>query len=68
MYIHHIFRWGKRPVDEAETFGHMQVVEYLNNYALAHETELENKQNECIDDNNDSCPKKQETAMQSPLP
>ncbi|KAL6428793.1 hypothetical protein ACFW04_007979 [Cataglyphis niger] len=61
-------RWGKRPVDEAETFGHMQVVEYLNNYALAHETELENKQNECIDDNNDSCSKKQETAMQSPLP
>ncbi|XP_011260538.1 glutaminase liver isoform, mitochondrial isoform X2 [Camponotus floridanus] len=61
-------RWGKRPVDEAETFGHMQVVEYLNNYALAHNTELENKQNECIDNNNDSCPKKQETAMQSPLP
>ncbi|GAB1862022.1 glutaminase [Camponotus japonicus] len=61
-------RWGKRPVDEAETFGHMQIVEYLNNYALAHNTELENKQNECIDNNNDSCPKKQETAMQSPLP
>ncbi|KAM0731086.1 Glutaminase kidney isoform, mitochondrial [Formica fusca] len=61
-------RWGKRPVDEAETFGHMQIVEYLNNYALVHDTELENKQNEDIDDNNDSCPKKQETAMQSPLP
>ncbi|XP_070169077.1 glutaminase liver isoform, mitochondrial isoform X4 [Polyergus mexicanus] len=62
-------RWGKRPVDEAETFGHMQVVEYLNNYALVHNTELENKQNEeCIDENNDSCPKKEETAMQSPLP
>ncbi|XP_020278118.1 glutaminase kidney isoform, mitochondrial isoform X3 [Pseudomyrmex gracilis] len=60
-------RWGKRPVDEAETFGHMQVVEYLNNYALAHKTELENKQNECIDDN-DSCRKQPETAVQSPLP
>jgi len=61
------FRWGKRPVDEAETFGHMQVVEYLNNYAVAHKTELENKQNECIDDN-DSCSKPAETAVQSPLP
>ncbi|KMQ94983.1 glutaminase kidney mitochondrial [Lasius niger] len=56
-------RWGKRPVDEAETFGHMQIVEYLNNYALARNTELENKQN---DDDNDS--KTQETAVQSPLP
>ncbi|RLU21608.1 hypothetical protein DMN91_005981 [Ooceraea biroi] len=60
-------RWGKRPVDEAETFGHMQVVEYLNNYALAYKTELENKQNECVDDN-DSCSKTAETAVQSPLP
>ncbi|KAL6255063.1 hypothetical protein P5V15_013396 [Pogonomyrmex californicus] len=59
-------RWGKRPVDEAETFGHMQVVEYLNNYALARKTELENKQNECIDNN--SCRKPPETAVQSPLP
>ncbi|XP_029167968.1 glutaminase kidney isoform, mitochondrial isoform X3 [Nylanderia fulva] len=58
-------RWGKRPVDEAETFGHMQVVEYLNNYALAHKTELENKQNE-TDDENES--KTQDTAVQSPLP
>ncbi|XP_032670305.1 glutaminase kidney isoform, mitochondrial isoform X3 [Odontomachus brunneus] len=60
-------RWGKRPVDEAETFGHMQVVEYLNNYTLAHNTELENKQNECIDDDSESC-KTTETAVQSPLP
>ncbi|CAL1681849.1 unnamed protein product [Lasius platythorax] len=56
-------RWGKRPVDEAETFGHMQIVEYLNNYALARNTELESKQN---NDDNDS--KTQETAVQSPLP
>lgn len=62
------FRWGKRPVDEAETFRHMQVVEYLNNYALAHKTELENKQNECIDDENDSCHKPSESTVQSPLP
>ncbi|TGZ46027.1 Glutaminase kidney protein, mitochondrial [Temnothorax longispinosus] len=53
-------RWGKRPVDEAETFGHVQVVEYLNNYALVRKTELENKQNECIDE------VKPETAVQSP--
>lgn len=59
-----MFRWGKRPVDEAETFGHMQVVEYLNNYALVHKTELENKQDECIDDDNESCRKPPETAVQ----
>ncbi|KAK0180536.1 hypothetical protein PV327_006163 [Microctonus hyperodae] len=28
-------RWGNRPVEEAETFGHVQVVEYLKNYAEA---------------------------------
>ncbi|XP_072764187.1 glutaminase liver isoform, mitochondrial isoform X2 [Anoplolepis gracilipes] len=61
-------RWGKRPIDEAETFGHSMVVEYLKNYAHTHDTELENKQKECIDDENDSCPKTQETAVQSPLP
>ncbi|XP_011171015.1 glutaminase liver isoform, mitochondrial isoform X2 [Solenopsis invicta] len=58
-------RWGKRPVDEAETFGHMQVVEYLNNYDLVRKTELENKQNECIDDDNDTCRKPPETAVHS---
>lgn len=60
-------RWGKRPVDEAETFGHMQVVEYLNNYSHAHKTELENKQNGSIDEDNASR-KTAETAVQSPLP
>ncbi|KAL7298140.1 hypothetical protein TKK_0009141 [Trichogramma kaykai] len=25
-------RWGNRPIDEAETFGHSQVVEYLKNH------------------------------------
>ncbi|XP_018059112.1 PREDICTED: glutaminase kidney isoform, mitochondrial isoform X4 [Atta colombica] len=58
-------RWGKRPVDEAETFGHMQVVEYLNNYSLVRKTELENKQDECIDNDNESCRKSPETAVQS---
>ncbi|KAK0085053.1 hypothetical protein PV325_005899 [Microctonus aethiopoides] len=28
-------RWGNRPVEEADTFGHVQVVEYLKNYAEA---------------------------------
>ncbi|XP_034943764.1 glutaminase liver isoform, mitochondrial [Chelonus insularis] len=32
-------RWGNRPIDEAETFGHTQVVEYLKNYALTLVTE-----------------------------
>nr|XP_012219812.1 PREDICTED: glutaminase liver isoform, mitochondrial isoform X5 [Linepithema humile] len=59
-------RWGKRPVDEAETFGHVQVVEYLKNYAVAHKTEMENKENESIDE--ESCHKTSETAVQSPLP
>jgi len=42
----------------------MQIVEYLNNYALVRKTELENKQNECIDDDNERKPP--ETAVQSP--
>ncbi|XP_011496078.1 PREDICTED: glutaminase kidney isoform, mitochondrial [Ceratosolen solmsi marchali] len=25
-------RWGNRPIDEAETFGHMKVIEYLKNF------------------------------------
>jgi len=45
----------------------MQIVEYLNNYALVRKTELENKQNECIDDDKE-CHKPPETAVQSPLP
>lgn len=24
-----VFRWGNLPIDEARTFGHMQVVEFL---------------------------------------
>jgi hypothetical protein len=26
------FRWGNRPIDEAETFGQIKVVDYLKNY------------------------------------
>ncbi|XP_016769579.1 glutaminase kidney isoform, mitochondrial isoform X5 [Apis mellifera] len=61
-------RWGKRPIDEAETFGHMQVVEYLNNYALARKTEIENEEKE--NNNNDERNSRTvaESAIQTPLP
>lgn len=36
-------RWGNRPIDEAQTFGHTQVVDYLNNYAKAHSEKPEEK-------------------------
>ncbi|XP_043677775.1 glutaminase liver isoform, mitochondrial isoform X2 [Vespula pensylvanica] len=58
-------RWGKRPIDEAKNFGHAQVVEYLNNYAVAHKTEREyeeNKENEVNEE------KSSEKVGQSPLP
>uniref|UniRef100_A0A2A4JVF2 glutaminase n=1 Tax=Heliothis virescens TaxID=7102 RepID=A0A2A4JVF2_HELVI len=29
-------RWGRRPLDEAETFGHAAVVKYLKEWELAH--------------------------------
>ncbi|XP_046735723.1 glutaminase kidney isoform, mitochondrial isoform X4 [Diprion similis] len=29
-------RWGNLPINEAQTFGHQQVVEYLRNYEAAH--------------------------------
>lgn len=71
MYVYTViisfFRWGKRPVDEAETFGHTQVVEYLKNYSLVRETELDDKENQrSIDD--DSHRKTTDTVVQSPLP
>ncbi|XP_043789995.1 glutaminase liver isoform, mitochondrial isoform X1 [Apis laboriosa] len=61
-------RWGKRPIDEAETFGHMQVVEYLNNYAVARKTEMENEEKE--NNNNDERNSRTvaESAIQTPLP
>ena len=37
------FRWGNRPIDEAETFGHSQVVEYLKNYEIALKTDEANQ-------------------------
>ncbi|XP_032457578.1 glutaminase liver isoform, mitochondrial isoform X4 [Nasonia vitripennis] len=36
-------RWGNRPIDEAETFGHAQVVEYLKNYEMVRQAELKEK-------------------------
>ncbi|XP_076656616.1 glutaminase isoform X7 [Halictus rubicundus] len=60
-------RWGKRPIDEAETFGHMQVVEYLNNYAVMRKTELENAEEPTNNENAD--PRKTvETTARTPLP
>ncbi|KAK1133395.1 hypothetical protein K0M31_011208 [Melipona bicolor] len=62
-------RWGKRPIDEAETFGHMQVVEYLNNYAISQKTEAENKEKESSNNNGDGDQRKiVESAAQTPLP
>lgn len=58
-------RWGKRPIDEAQTFGHMQVVEYLNNFAMAHKTECENAKNQTEETTNE---KPAGTVGQSPLP
>ncbi|XP_076762982.1 glutaminase isoform X2 [Xylocopa sonorina] len=60
-------RWRKRPVDEAETFGHMHVVEYLNNYALMRKTEAENQGKENNNDEN-ADPRKVESAAHTPLP
>ncbi|XP_076636309.1 glutaminase isoform X3 [Colletes latitarsis] len=60
-------RWGKRPIDEAETFGHMQVVEYLNNYALVRKTELENAAKETERESTEAR-KHVETAGHTPLP
>ncbi|XP_076222130.1 glutaminase isoform X7 [Nomia melanderi] len=60
-------RWGKRPVDEAETFGHMHVVEYLNNYAIARKTELENTQEQADNEKTDSR-NVVETTARTPLP
>ncbi|XP_015188046.1 PREDICTED: glutaminase liver isoform, mitochondrial isoform X3 [Polistes dominula] len=58
-------RWGKRPIDEALNFGHMQVVDYLKNYAVAHKTncEYEEKQENKADENKPS-----DKVGQSPLP
>ncbi|XP_076682223.1 glutaminase isoform X5 [Andrena cerasifolii] len=62
-------RWGKRPIDEAETFGHMQVVEYLNNYAMTRKTEVENGEKQDKTDDGNADPRKVvETAARTPLP
>ncbi|XP_076395822.1 glutaminase isoform X3 [Megachile rotundata] len=60
-------RWGKRPIDEAEAFGHMQVVEYLSNYAMSRKSEPENEEKEATEENPDSR-KVVESAGQTPLP
>ncbi|XP_033186272.2 glutaminase isoform X3 [Bombus vancouverensis nearcticus] len=60
-------RWGKRPIDEAETFGHMQVVEYLNNYAIALKTEQKNEEKENNTEEGDQI-KVAESTTQTPIP
>lgn len=47
------FRWGNHPIDEAETFGHTDIVQYLKDW----ETNHGNKQEE-----------NPESADSSPLP
>ncbi|XP_017758897.1 PREDICTED: glutaminase liver isoform, mitochondrial isoform X1 [Eufriesea mexicana] len=61
-------RWGKRPIDEAETFGHMEVVEYLKNYAIARKTEIENEEKENNGNGDSFRGKVAESAVQTPLP
>ncbi|XP_011304026.1 glutaminase liver isoform, mitochondrial isoform X2 [Fopius arisanus] len=65
-------RWGNRPADEAKTFGHTQVVEYLNNYEQAKKTEEitkedNDKTNNCTDKEN--CPPKKisDSSGETPL-
>ncbi|XP_057331345.1 glutaminase liver isoform, mitochondrial isoform X1 [Microplitis mediator] len=47
-------RWGNRPVDEAETFGHTQVVEYLKNYAVISKSEQPPEDSENNNNNNNN--------------
>ncbi|XP_071859488.1 glutaminase isoform X5 [Bombus fervidus] len=61
-------RWGKRPIDEAETFGHMQVVEYLNNYAIALKTEQETEEKENNNTEEGDQRKVAESTAQTPIP
>ncbi|KAI4484128.1 hypothetical protein M0804_007584 [Polistes exclamans] len=58
-------RWGKRPIDEALNFGHMQVVDYLKNYAVAHKTNSEYEEKQRNETNEEKPPEK---VGQSPLP
>ncbi|XP_043486127.1 glutaminase liver isoform, mitochondrial isoform X3 [Polistes fuscatus] len=59
-------RWGKRPIDEALNFGHMQVVDYLKNYAVAHKTNSEYEEKQGNETNEGTKPP--EKVGQSPLP
>ncbi|KAF7991695.1 hypothetical protein HCN44_010496 [Aphidius gifuensis] len=67
-------RWGNRPIDEAQTFGHTLVVEYLNNYELGKkmeetdENDNNDKQNNNNNEkNNNSSHKKNGSGGQTPL-
>ncbi|XP_024937284.1 glutaminase liver isoform, mitochondrial isoform X3 [Cephus cinctus] len=60
-------RWGNLPIDEAETFGHTQVVEYLKNYAVAYQSEQENKKSGSSDTESVSSGKVSDPSDNSPL-
>lgn len=61
------YRWGNRPVDEAETFGHTQVVEYLKNYAVAIKDEELSKEENNEKNNNNSEPENSKPSGETPL-
>ncbi|KAK6632317.1 hypothetical protein RUM44_007358 [Polyplax serrata] len=48
-------RWGKRPIDEAETFGHSQIVDYLREVASKMEADKVKEEN--VDNSVDVAPK-----------
>ncbi|XP_063993274.1 glutaminase liver isoform, mitochondrial isoform X2 [Diachasmimorpha longicaudata] len=65
-------RWGNRPADEAKTFGHTQVVEYLYNYEQAKKTEETTKEengknNESNEKENSPAKKISDSSGETPL-
>lgn len=62
-------RWGNRPIDEAQAFGHSQVVEYLQNLELSQNNSQGNKNNgENSTTNNEDEKPKNPNSGASPLP
>lgn len=43
-------RWGSRPLNEAETFGHTAVVQYLKEWEASHPAEKESDTVSSVDD------------------
>ena len=42
--LHFLFRWGNFPKTEAQTFGHNDVVEYLEQWEIAHEQKIKEEE------------------------